>query len=105
MSDKFQDIYRIPSARAEWWDYWNDAAYFVTISTAGREHYFGEIVNGYMQFLEIGQIAHQNWILIPVHFAFIKLEAFVVMPNHVHGILVIDHSVESPPVETLHATL
>jgi len=44
MSDKFQDIYRIPSARAEWWEYRNDAAYFVTICTAGREHYFGEIV-------------------------------------------------------------
>ena len=44
MSDKFQDKYRIPSARAEWWDYRNDAAYFVTICAAGREHYFGEIV-------------------------------------------------------------
>jgi hypothetical protein len=47
MSDKFQDIYRIPSTRAVWWDYRNDSAYFVTICTAGREHYFGEIVEIY----------------------------------------------------------
>jgi putative transposase len=115
MSDKFQDIYRIPSARAVWWDYRNDAAYFVTICTAGREHYFGEIVETApkqkMQLSEIGQIAHQHWMEIPEHFPFIKLDAFVVMPNHVHGILVIDHSIESTPVmmlpgsvETLHAT-
>ena len=79
MSDKFQDIYRIPSARAAWWDYRNDAAYFVTICTAGREQYFGEIANGNMHLSEIGQIAHQNWIEIPKHFPFIKLDVFVVI--------------------------
>ena len=130
MSDKFQDKYRIPSARAEWWDYRNDASYFVTICTAGREHYFGEIMEtapivetmpGFvetlhatslqknvpkqeMQLSEMGHIAHQHWFEIPEHFLFIKLGAFVVMPNHMHGILVIDHSVESLNVETLHAT-
>jgi len=129
MSDKFQDIYRIPSARAEWWDYRNDAAYFVTICTAGREHYFGEIVETFpvetfpiletlhatslrkntpkqeMQLSEMGKIAYQNWLKIPTHFPFIKLDAFVVMPNHVHGILVIDHPVFcGDAVETLHAT-
>ena len=44
MSDKFQDIYRIPSARAEWWDYTQNGVYFITICTAHREHYLGEIV-------------------------------------------------------------
>lgn len=113
MSDKFQDIYRIPSARAEWWDYRNDAAYFVTICTAGREHYFGKIIpvetrliaslpataskpvsvpKQEMQLTEMGQIAHQNWIEILKHFSFIKLGAFVVMPNHVHGIIMIDRN-------------
>ena len=105
MSDKFQDIYRIPSARAAWWDYRNDAAYFITICTAGREHYFGEIANGNMRLSDIGQIANQYWQEIPVHFPFIKLDAFVVMPNHVHGILVIDHPISfCDAVETLHAT-
>lgn len=92
MSDKFQDKYRIPSARAAWWDYRDDAAYFVTICTSGREHFFGEIVDGKMHLSEIGQIAQQNWLEIPTHFPFIRLDAFVTMPNHMHGILVIDHS-------------
>jgi len=42
MSAKFQNKYRIPSARLRNWDYGANAAYFVTICTAGREHYFGE---------------------------------------------------------------
>jgi putative transposase len=92
MSDKFQDIYRIPSARADWWDYRKAAAYFVTICTAGREHYLGEIKDGNMQLSEMGKIAQINWTEIPNHFPFVKLDAFVMMPNHVHGILVIDHS-------------
>jgi len=115
MSDKFQDIYRIPSARAAWWDYRNDATYFVTICTAGREHYFGEILETTlkqeMQLSGMGKIAHQHWLEIPEHFPFVKLNVFVVMPNHVHGILVINHSMETLPlktllgsVETLHAT-
>jgi putative transposase len=107
MSDKFQDIYRIPSARAVWWDYRNDAAYFVTICTAGREHYFGEINDEIISLSEMGKIANQNWMRISEHFPFIKLDAFVVMPNHIHGILVIDHSVDienHDTVETLHAT-
>lgn len=107
MSDKFLDKYRIPSARAEWWDYRVAAAYFVTICTAGREHYFGEILDEKMHLSEIGQIVHQNWQEIPTHFPFIQLNAFVAMPNHVHGILVIDHSFDianDDLVETLHAT-
>ncbi len=43
MSDKFQNTYRIPSARAQWWDYGWNAAYFITICTAHRDCYFGEI--------------------------------------------------------------
>jgi len=109
MSDKFQDIYRIPSARAAWWDYRNDAAYFATVCTASHEHYFGEIVETAakqkMQLSEIGQIAHQNWIKIPDHFPFIRLDAFVVMPNHIHGILIIDNPISfGDAVKTLHAT-
>ncbi len=116
MSDKFQDIYRIPSARADWWDYGNSAAYFVTICTAGREHYFGEIIpvetrliasphtadsKLEMQLTVLGQIAHQNWLEIPSHFPFIKLDVFVVMPNHVHGILVIDKP-NNPGRDAIH---
>ncbi len=92
MTDKFQNKYRISSARLKNWDYGNNADYFVTICTANREHYFGEIENGKMILSEIGKIAHKFWNEIPQHFPFIELDAFIIMPNHVHGIIIIDKS-------------
>jgi REP element-mobilizing transposase RayT len=90
MDDKFQNKYRISSTRLQNWDYGWNAPYFVTICTQKREHYFGEIVDGKMQFSEIGKIAQQFWHEIPDHFPFVILDAFVVMPNHVHGIIIIN---------------
>jgi REP element-mobilizing transposase RayT len=87
---KFQNKYRIPSARAEWWDYGNNAAYFITICTANRKHYFGDIRNGKMELSPIGIIADIFWHEIRNHADFVKLGEFVVMPNHIHGILIID---------------
>ncbi len=93
MTNRFQNTYRIPSARAPWWDYGSNAAYFVTICLQGRDCYFGEIRDETMYLSEIGVIAENCWNGIPNHFPFVKLDAFIVMPNHVHGILVIDKSV------------
>lgn len=90
MADKYQNKYRIDSARLKNWDYASDGAYFITICTKNRTHFFGEIMNGQMQFSEIGKIAHQNWEAIPQHFSFVRLDAFIIMPNHTHGILIID---------------
>ena len=90
MVEKFQNRYRIASARLQNWDYGSNGAYFITICTHNREHYFGEIIEGQIQLSPIGVFAHQFWIEIPIHFPFVKLYAFVVMPNHVHGIIVID---------------
>jgi REP element-mobilizing transposase RayT len=92
--DKFQNKYRIPSARAQWWDYANAGAYFITICTAHRVHYFGEIVGHDVETRliasQLGQTAEQYWHAIPAQFQFIELGAFVVMPNHIHGILIIN---------------
>jgi putative transposase len=90
MADKYQNKYRIPSARLKNWDYRNNGAYFITICTKNRTHFFGEINNGKMQLSEIGELAHKFWAEIPQHFPFVKLDAYVVMPNHTHGILIID---------------
>jgi REP element-mobilizing transposase RayT len=57
-----------------------------------------------MHLSEIGHIASQMWYEIPVHFPFIGLDAFVVMPNHIHGIIVINRSIGAPIVGALHAT-
>mgnify|MGYP003471137831 CR=1 FL=1 len=93
MPDKYQNKYRIPSARLQTWDYGSNASYFITICTKNREHFFGEIVNNEMHLNEIGKLAEQYWLEIPVHFSFIELGNFVIMPNHVHGILIIDKPV------------
>lgn len=90
MNDKFQNKYRISSTRLQNWDYGWNASYFVTICTKNREHYFGEIVDGEMQLSDIGKMAQQCWREIPGHFPFVILDAFVIMPNHVHGIIVIN---------------
>jgi REP-associated tyrosine transposase len=100
MTEKFKNKYRIPSARLPWWDYSKNALYFITICTKNREHFFGEITDGKIVLSETGKIAWKFWQEIPNHFPFIKLDAFVIMPNHVHGIIIIDKTpdqcVETP---------
>jgi putative transposase len=88
--DKFRNKYRIPSARLQNWDYGSNGAYFITICTKNRVRYFGEIVNGEMKLNDLGKLAEQYWLAIPQHFSFVELGNFVVMPNHTHGILIID---------------
>src|SRR5690606_7447732 len=85
--DKFNDKYRIPSTRAAWWDYGWNGSYYVTICTRKRRCWFGDVINKQMQLSEIGVIAEQCWSAIPDHFPFVHLGEYVVMPNHVHGII------------------
>lgn len=88
--DKYQNKYRIKSARLQSWNYGANGAYFITICTKNREHFFGEILHNKMQLNELGQLTEKYWLEIPTHFPFIELGNFVVMPNHTHGILIID---------------
>ena len=99
MTDLYKNKYRIASARHPAWDYGWNAAYFVTICTQDRVCYFGDVVEKQdlvspyqMQLSEIGKFANQCWLEIPNHFPFVKLENHIIMPNHVHGIVVIDKS-------------
>jgi len=87
---KFQNKYRSESARAQWWDYGWNGAYFITICTKNREHFFGEIQHGKMELSPLGVIADILWHEIPNHASFVELGDFVVMPNHIHGILILD---------------
>lgn len=88
--EKYNNKYRIASARAQWWDYTNNAAYFITICTQNRNHYFGEIKNGNIQLSNLGILADVFWHEIKNHAKNIELDAFVVMPNHIHGILILN---------------
>jgi len=95
---KFRGKYRIESTRATWWDYNNDGTYFITFCTHNRGHYFGECKNGKMMLSTMGAIVQGFWYEIPKHFPFVTLGAYQVMPNHIHGILIIDKAdKESPP--------
>ncbi|WP_192822358.1 transposase [Rufibacter sp. LB8] len=101
-AERFLNKYRVPSARLQDWDYGWNAAYFVTLCTKNREHFFGEISDNRMHLSEIGILAKSFWNEIPVHFPFVEVDAFVVMPNHVHGIIIIDKKESETPVETRH---
>ena len=84
----FHNKYRIPSTRADWHDY-NGGAYFVTICTQNREHFFGEIKNGEMILSGIGKYANQNISEISIHNPYAEIPLWVVMPDHVHMIVII----------------
>ena len=98
MADKFQNKYRITSSRLKNWDYRTSAAYFITICTANRTHFFGEIVNQKMVLSNTGVIADILWHHIPNHAPNVSLGEFVVMPNHIHGIVEIKTLAELLPV-------
>lgn len=91
MADKFNNRYRIPSARLHSWDYSNSGLYFVTICTKGHEHYFGKIIDGKMQLSEIGEIIESEWLKTFEMRPDMNLEMdeYVVMPNHFHAIIII----------------
>jgi putative transposase len=143
--EKFQNKYRIPSARLQNWDYGANGAYFITICTKNMTHFFGEVVTvpavetrfiasnddndsdndhyqnyddgnyddgNYddgnsddgrrdksrlygdirceMKLNELGKIAHTIWEEIINQFPFVELGNFIIMPNHMHGILIIN---------------
>ena len=72
-------------------DYSADGAYFITICTHQRENIFGVIENGKMILNELGKIAEKCWREIPDHFLDVRLDEFVIMPNHIHGIIWIEN--------------
>jgi REP element-mobilizing transposase RayT len=100
MTNKYQNKYRISSARHPHWDYGQNASYFITICTKNREHLFGTIENQMMIHSALGNYAYDCWFAIPQHFPFVRLGVFVVMPNHVHGIIIIDKNNGGTTVET-----
>src|SRR2546423_12162335 len=75
------------SIRLPEYDYSAPALYFVTACTDGRRCLFGEVVGERMLPNAFGQIVESCWQGIPEHFPHIELDEFVVMPNHVHGIV------------------
>ena len=77
------------SIRLRGYDYSRAGAYFVTICTHNRTPLFGDIVNGEMRLDDAGQLVQRTWEGLPRHYSHAELDAFVIMPNHIHGIIVL----------------
>ncbi len=77
------------SIRLPHYDYSQSGLYFITICTENRECLFGDVEDGKMILNEFGNVAQQCWLEIPQHFEHVELDAYVIMPNHLHGIIII----------------
>lgn len=82
-------IHHRRSIRLKGYDYTSAGAYFVTVVTYQRDRLFGDITNEEMRLSGLGKVADECWRSIPEHFPSVELGAHIVMPNHVHGIIVI----------------
>jgi len=94
MEGLFKNKYKIPSTRLSDWDYSSCAYYFITLCTHERAHYFGDVLMDdggkySMALSDIGKIARDCWLDIPNHFFNTSLDEWVIMPNHIHGIVII----------------
>jgi len=81
--------YQRKSIRLKGYDYSNAGLYFITICCKDRVCRFGDVVNGEMVLNEFGQIAHDGWIKLVERFSNFELDVFQIMPNHMHGIIVL----------------
>ncbi len=90
MSAKYdREKYHRRSIRLKDYDYSQRGKYFVTICTRNKECILGDIIDGKMQLNKYGKISGDFWNKIPIHFPDAKSDEFVVMPNHIHGIIII----------------
>jgi REP element-mobilizing transposase RayT len=70
-------------------DYSQVGVYFVTVCSHERKCTFGRVESGAVELFPLGRIVRESWLEIPYHFARVELDTFVVMPNHLHGVLVL----------------
>ena len=94
MTEKFNNRYRIPSARLESFDYGSAGMYFITICTKDRECFFGKIDNGVLVPTLLGEVVKSEWLKTPEIRGDMNIELgeFVVMPNHFHAVLIIGNN-------------
>ncbi len=83
-----KEIHHRRSIRLKDYDYSQAGAYFVTICTKERECFFGNVIDDRVILSEIGKVARKGWLDIPLNFQNLELDEFMVMPNHIHGIII-----------------
>jgi REP element-mobilizing transposase RayT len=90
------------SLRLPGYDYSQAGAYFITACTQHRVMRFGEVINCDVRLNDMGTIVQQTWDDLPTHYQGIELDAFIVMPNHVHGIIILaDQSERRHPISEI----
>ena len=99
MPDKFKNTYRIQSHRRPGWNYAGQGSYFLTMCIQNRVCLFGKIVDYCMVLNDYGRIAHEQWLVSAEIRQEIGLDEFVVMPNHLHGIVIIRESTVKPETQ------
>ncbi len=93
------------SIRLHGYDYSQAGTYFVTICTSYRKSFLGSFIDNQMTLSPIGKIAHRFWVEIPNHFNLTNLDIFIIMPNHLHGLIQIsdtDDNVAAEHVQPRH---
>jgi len=86
---------KVNSLRKRGWDYSQNAGYFITISTPLKTRFFGDIPENKMHLSEEGKLAEKFWLEIPNQFPYAEIAEFVIMPDHMHGILIVNKTSES----------
>ncbi|MGE3063189.1 MAG: hypothetical protein AB7T10_06095 [bacterium] len=99
----YRGEYSTQSQRLKAWNYVWGGYYFITIYTKNRKEYFGRIESAGMHLNEMGKIVRNNWLEIPCYFDNARIDEYIVMPNHLHGIIMLDDEKENNEnnVETL----
>jgi putative transposase len=77
--------------RLKHYDYSKSKNYFITICTKNQEEFFGDIYNGKMILNKYGEIIENQWLWLTKQYNYIECIEFIIMPNHIHGILIINH--------------
>jgi putative transposase len=90
MTEKFRNKYRVKTARLYGYDYTRNGVYYITICTQKKIPYFGFIDGGKMILSETGMIVNDYWLNIQIHFPNIQIDEFIIMPDHIHGIIFIE---------------
>lgn len=94
-SEKYLGIYRIESARLKNYDYSQPGIYYITICTKNHVLIFGDVIDSKMTLSNEGNIAKKYWVDIPNHYHQIELDEYVIMPNHIHGLIKIIETAKS----------
>jgi REP element-mobilizing transposase RayT len=89
LSFYFNQKYLIPSTRLKYWDYSSVGFYFAIICTYQKHCYFGEIVEEEMRLNHLGKIVYEEWLKTKEIRKNVDLDEFIIMPNHLHGIVII----------------